>query len=234
MTIGCYILTNETNGKKYVGQSRNVEKRIREHGYAATSNLIHKAIRKHGFSCFSKVVWSCSADDLDELEEFLIENIGTTGFSGYNLSTGGYGLRGVPRTAAHNAKIGQGNMGKVRSEETKEKLRLANLGREPANKGKTQVLTPEQKARHANAMSKLRKHKPTPLTKEQLAQYLAYINKGENHPMYGMPKSDETREKISASLMGNTPWNKGKPMSEESKLKLSASQKARLAMKGIQ
>lgn len=39
--------------------------------------------------------------------------------------------------------------------------------------------------------------------------------------------SESTRAKISKTLMGNIPWNKGKPMSEESKLKLS------LAKKGI-
>ena len=37
--------------------------------------------------------------------------------------------------------------------------------------------------------------------------------------------AESTKAKISKSLMGNIPWNKGKPMSEEIKLKLSLSKK---------
>ena len=41
---------------------------------------------------------------------------------------------------------------------------------------------------------------------------------GEKHPMFGKHPSEATRQKISN-------WNKGKKMSEESKIKISISQK---------
>ena len=40
---------------------------------------------------------------------------------------------------------------------------------------------------------------------------------------YGCVRSKETREKISQSLMGNTPWNKGKSPSKETREKISQS-----------
>lgn len=59
-----------------------------------------------------------------------------------------------------------------------------------------------------------------------------YVLKGENNPMfgkhswnYGKHHSLETKEKISKALIGNTPGNKGKPMKEETKNKLSISRK---------
>ena len=46
-------------------------------------------------------------------------------------------------------------------------------------------------------------------------------NTGENHPQYGVPRSEETKLKISLG-------NKGKIMSEESKLKLSKTHKGKV------
>jgi group I intron endonuclease len=43
---------------------------------------------------------------------------------------------------------------------------------------------------------------------------------GEKHPMYGKHHTEESRKKMSASLKGHTPHNKGIPMSEEQKEKL--------------
>ena len=229
MTIGCYILTNFTNNKIYVGQSKHIEKRLIEHKYAYTNNLIHKAIKKYGFKSFKTSIWECLYEDIDELEEFLITELSSQIPNGYNISSGGYSLKGIPRTQEHNDKIGASNKGKVRSVETREKLRQANLGKIPTNKGKTQTLNPEQKAKHRLAMDKLKKPKKVCMTKEQVAKYMSENYSGNNHPQYGKPKSEETRLKISNTLKGNISWNKGKAMTEESKRKLSESQKARLA-----
>ena len=44
----------------------------------------------------------------------------------------------------------------------------------------------------------------------------------------GVPMDDETKAKVSASKMGTVSWNKGVPMSDESKAKLSAAKKGKL------
>jgi group I intron endonuclease len=231
MTIGCYILNNTKSNKKYVGQSIHIERRIRQHSDAISKNVIHKAINSVGFNNFSINIWECKKEDLDELEEFLISEIGTLVPNGYNVSIGGYGLRGVVKTEEHKRKIGIANSGKVMSETTKEKLRQSNLGRSPSNKGKTQTLTPEQKAKHRLAMDKLKKPKKVRMTREESAKFMSENYSGVNHSQYGKQKSEETKAKISKKLLGNVAWNKGKPMTEESKRKLSESQKARLAKK---
>lgn len=38
---------------------------------------------------------------------------------------------------------------------------------------------------------------------------------GENHPMFGKQHTDEAKKKMSTSLMGRTPWNKGVKLSTE-------------------
>ena len=50
---------------------------------------------------------------------------------------------------------------------------------------------------------------------------------GENNPQYGKPLSEEHKAKISASEKGKTAWNKGKKMSEEQKRNLSATRKGK-------
>lgn len=45
--------------------------------------------------------------------------------------------------------------------------------------------------------------------------------KGMNNPFYGHKHSEETREKLSKSHKGNIPWNKGVPMKQKSKEKMS-------------
>lgn len=44
----------------------------------------------------------------------------------------------------------------------------------------------------------------------------------------GVPMDDETKAKVSAAKMGVSSWNKGKPMSEEAKAKVSAAKKGKL------
>lgn len=44
---------------------------------------------------------------------------------------------------------------------------------------------------------------------------------GDGNPRYGVTLSDETKSKISESLMGNTPWNVGIAQKEEVKRKIS-------------
>lgn len=194
MTIGCYILTNKTTHKRYVGQSACIEQRLGDHRASRTKSLIHKSVRKHGFDNFSIRIWECPEYDLDELEEFLISELCTKNPDGYNLTEGGGGTRGA-----------------IKTPELRARLSKANLGKAPANKGVSP--TEEQKAKRAATIAaNPRKLKPKRirLTQEQQKQYQAYITKGANHPQFGKPKSEETREKIRQTLIGNTPWNKGK------------------------
>ena len=80
--IGIYKFTNLINGKIYVGQSRNIERRYKDHLNRAKNNfasnneyntLIHKAIRKYGVENFSfEILEECSIKELNNKEEYWI------------------------------------------------------------------------------------------------------------------------------------------------------------------
>lgn len=48
MTVGIYKITNNINNKCYIGQSRNIEKRWRDHKYSNLDYPLYRAFRKYG------------------------------------------------------------------------------------------------------------------------------------------------------------------------------------------
>lgn len=102
--IGIYKIINLINGKQYIGQSINIEKRIKEHFWKATcekdvsyNSAIHQAIRKYGAENFDWcVVEECSIDEIDKKEQEYIQYFNTLAPNGYNISIGGQKVRAVP------------------------------------------------------------------------------------------------------------------------------------------
>ena len=100
-----YIITNNINQKKYVGQTtQTIEKRWAEHCYDAINNrddfYFHKAIRKYGQENFTiECLIECEDSLLDEKEIFYIEKYKTFYIYnlGYNLTRGGSGSTKINR-----------------------------------------------------------------------------------------------------------------------------------------
>lgn len=89
MTCGIYCITNNINGKKYVGQSVCIEDRFQQHIYSKSNSEIHKAIEEYGVSNFRfEVLIACSKQELDEQEVKFIRLLGTYE-DGYNQTRGG-------------------------------------------------------------------------------------------------------------------------------------------------
>jgi group I intron endonuclease len=154
-----YLVTNKTNGKRYVGQTvRTLRRRWSEHKNAAVKGEmtpLHKAIRKYGHENFSVEVLADSWQPfLSTLEVFFIFlYVSHIKHQGYNVTTGGEGasgennphfgkfgaahpVYGTKLTEEHKAKIsamqtGESNhfYGRTHSSETKEKMRAAKLGK---------------------------------------------------------------------------------------------------------
>lgn len=110
-----YLITNNLNGKQYVGQTtKSIDTRFRRHCWASEyiKNMpICLAIKKYGKENFSiEALAKCDNQEaLDALESYYAKKLNTFSPNGYNLKAG----------------KGRGAM----SEETKEKIRQANLGK---------------------------------------------------------------------------------------------------------
>ena len=87
--IGIYKITKKNNGKTYIGQSNDIERRFTEHKYK-NDLAIDKAIQKYGIDAFTyEVIEECSLDELNAREIYWIEYYDSYKGFGYNCNAGG-------------------------------------------------------------------------------------------------------------------------------------------------
>jgi len=89
---GIYAFRNRENGKVYVGQSKKVLTRKKQHERGDTNNSrrFNNAMNKHGADGFEfEVLEYCSSDLMDEREVYWINQLNSLYPSGYNLTSGG-------------------------------------------------------------------------------------------------------------------------------------------------
>lgn len=94
--IGIYKITNMVNGKCYIGQSVDIQKRWRGHrktmnypGDHSYNNPLYRAMRKYGIENFSfEVLEECQVSELNNKEKYYIA-LYNSFFEGYNLTLGG-------------------------------------------------------------------------------------------------------------------------------------------------
>lgn len=147
---GIYQITNKINGNSYVGQSVNIERRFMEHRTPHGSmNSIKLAIRKYGVANFTfSVIEQCEVEELNDKERYWIAKLKPK----YNRTSGGEGCKDHAITPEAREVLSEKNKqywqslpqekkaeickrlvgpgkGHAVSEETKEKLRAANIGK---------------------------------------------------------------------------------------------------------
>ena len=87
--IGIYKIQNLINNKVYIGQSKNINSRWRQHRYLANidDGHLYRAMRKYGIDNFSfSVIEECSISSLNDREEFWIKSYDSTNpEKGYNI-----------------------------------------------------------------------------------------------------------------------------------------------------
>jgi group I intron endonuclease len=149
MEATIYLITNNVNGHRYVGQT------IQPVGYRWKQHLrdsrtlkypLYRAILKYGKDNFSITVLKTTDDlsQLDTLEEKYIKKYKSFTdwkLGGYNLTTGGGGrgavsestrkklskaLSGKPKSAEHNRKVGLANKGKPNAKMDRTKYTFFN------------------------------------------------------------------------------------------------------------
>lgn len=182
---GIYCIENQVNGKKYVGQAINIEKRWKQHRQKLNNkshynNHLQRAWNSYGECAFSFYVLElCDEESLDNREIYYIEKLGAFD-NGYNMTLGGEGTRGCLHTEEYKKHMHDISVGKKFSEDTLIKMSLSKKG----------IPQPETEARK----------KGRKVVSEKL--------KGRKH-------TEEHCKKLSESLKGKTPWNKGMKMPDD-------------------
>lgn len=110
--IGIYKITNQVNGKVYIGQSVNIKQRWAEHKANLRNNkhensYLQNAWNKYGEANFIfEVIEKCSKDELDDKEIFWISEYNSCkdfiNANGYNLTIGGGGTRKIHRVSQYD------------------------------------------------------------------------------------------------------------------------------------
>ena len=89
--VGIYKITKKENGKCYIGQSNDCERRFKEHQQRGEKSRIpvDVAIQKYGKDAFDyEIIEECSIEQLNEREEYWIKFYNSKE-EGYNCSDGG-------------------------------------------------------------------------------------------------------------------------------------------------
>jgi len=198
--IGIYCIENIVNGKKYIGQSENLERRMSVHksclrGGYHENNYLQRAWSKYGeinFKIF--ILVECQMCELDEREKFFIQHYKSAIEDfGYNLEGGGRNGKWISEIS--KTLMSRARKGKVPSGETRKKLSEAGRGR---------VLSEEARMKIKNSKIGL---KHTNETKKKISESKKEWYRTHKNPNTGIKRSSETLVKMSLA-------SKGKKMKE--------------------
>lgn len=170
-----YKTTNLVNNKIYIGQKK--ANSFLSNKYLGSGTLFLRAVNSYGKDNFiCELVEECnSASELNEREIYWINFYNSTDTSiGYNLTLGGEGIRGYSMSDETKEKIsnslkgkfaGENNpmygskggfYGKHHSKETKEKMRLASLGKPKSDLHRKNISISKSGNNHPNFGKELR------------------------------------------------------------------------------
>lgn len=180
--IGIYIITNLTNGKKYVGQSTNLKSRLAMYKRGKSDNShLQSAFDKYGIANFTiKPLVYCKEESLDVLETYFIKKYKATETEfGYNIESGGHKnkkLSDETKKKMSDANKGK-NSGKIRSEEHKKKISEThkgnnyNLGKKHSDETKKKLS--ESKKGHKHNLGRIQSEEHKKKISEAIKKYWA-------------------------------------------------------------
>ena len=239
-----YKKTHMKTGLKYLGYTTNKN----PHKYNGSGLYWKRHLRQHGYSYNTEILKECTTPD--EVQQYglyysdMWNIVESDEWANLRVEEG---PGTYVMTDDTKERISISNTGKKHSEETKEKIRI---------KRATQVMTDETKAKISIASQGRRASEATlekmrsKTCSDETKQKISDANKGKPSKLKGIPRTEETKKKVSNSklgksrseetkiklreanlgkkhtaesiekMKGKTPHNKGKPASEETKKKL--------------
>lgn len=241
-----YKHTNKINNKVYIGiTSRKPEIRWGSGGknYITDNSHFGRAIKKYGWDNFEhKILYEdLSEEDACEKEKQLIEEYKSYNNEyGYNRTLGGdkvvkyteeskqYLSKRI-KESFNNPEVQvklQKHYDSMRGKTTKQRgIPRTNEEKVNISIGTKRAMQRDDVKAKMKEIADSRRGKPSGYHhSEEIISKMSKRMSGENNPT----KRLEVRQKISESCMGRVPWNKGKKLSEETKRKISESQKQRL------
>lgn len=133
--IGIYKITNKINGKIYVGQSIDIQRRFWQHKNELNKGTHHSehlqnSWNKYGEQAFSfEIIEECTLKEIDKKEEFWISKFNTCDTKlGYNLKPGGNSCCGFTMSEEACRKISKALTGIKRNQKTLQKISKNNKG----------------------------------------------------------------------------------------------------------
>ena len=126
-----YIITYIVTSKQYVGLTKNLKRRWRQHRTTnGSAKYLHASIKKYGVDSFlfTHVADAFDFESAQTIERLLISERNTKFPHGYNLTDGGEGTVGFVFSEESKQKMKNSAKGQTRSKESNEKRRIAMLG----------------------------------------------------------------------------------------------------------
>ena len=254
-----YILTNKSNGKRYVGQTCNgVAQRIT--GHFRNNSYIGRALRKRGLDGFDIQQITYAAEDLNYWERYFIAKLETKHPNGYNFTAGGEGVFNPPQevrdkmVAAHtperrkkNSERFSGDKNPMMRPGVAEKVRIANTGKTLSAKTRENMSlaskgNPKGEAHKARISNSLMGHAVSPEVREAIRiaktgvplspQHIANITANAAHRIVSEEEKENLRRiKTGVSRTEAAKQAMRRPKSEAGRANIAASNRKRAEMK---
>lgn len=199
-----YRITNNVNGKTYIGQHKYTNENNPMHRYAGGGKLLHLAYKKYGRENFSTEVLYRRIqykETADSMEIWAIAKERKENKNGcYNIAEGGGRFNTGPMSEEHKQKICNANRGRKLTDAHKQKLREANLGKKESEETRRKI---SKACKGKTCCWKGKK------LSEEHRKHISEGNKGKNTWMKGSKASKETIRKRVEKLKGRYFYNNG-------------------------
>lgn len=160
-----YRITNNINGKTYIGQHKY--KKLND-SYMGSGKLLKRAFDKYGIENFTKEILYSKIqyqETADDMEKFAIAKERALGKAEYNIADGGQGVKGLKHSEETKKKISESKKGcatwnkglHTKGNNTGKHWNLSNEAKENISKGHKGLKYGPMTDEHKQNLSKIHK-----------------------------------------------------------------------------